>query len=116
MQIIYLLLILHLYWSASGLKLLQDDPGYNNEQLITTSDSLENDHTSFKENNGKQNNTIQSKFHWDDFSDVWNPHKVARFWYADARRSLNISTSCERDFTDYMAGVWTEQHWALKSK
>ncbi|XP_031849553.1 nose resistant to fluoxetine protein 6-like [Nomia melanderi] len=118
MQITYSLLILHLYWSVSGLKLPQDEPEHNNEQLITTGDSLENNRTSFKENIEKRNNTIRSNtstFHWDDFVDVWNPQKVARFWQADARGSLNISTSCERDFTDYMAGVWTEQQWAMKT-
>lgn len=92
---------------------------FDGNELKTNSGILQIDYNNSERSFADQKKMIRSNtsvLHWDDLINVWNPYTMARLWNRDTHKLLNISTNCDRDFTNYMLGFSTEEPWALKSK
>ncbi|XP_043254227.1 nose resistant to fluoxetine protein 6-like [Colletes gigas] len=113
----HLLLLLFTCWSVNGLDLAKRIVQFDNDESKTNSEILQTNYDNSVKNYVDQTKVVRlnvSALDWDDFVNVWSPHAMARLWNRDDRKSLNISTNCDRDVTDYTEGLSMEDQWALK--
>ncbi|XP_078045042.1 O-acyltransferase like protein-like [Augochlora pura] len=110
MRIPFILFLLYVHWCVVGLAVA-------NEGLTTISDNFKNNYNSSEKASVEQKDTVRSKssmFQWSNLEEIWSPFNAARIWHNEIRGSPNVSTSCRRDFTNYMSGVLSGEQWALK--
>ncbi|XP_017764757.1 PREDICTED: nose resistant to fluoxetine protein 6-like [Eufriesea mexicana] len=112
------------FLSVSGLKLIEKTAHFYNDELKVNNDILKKNHSTSWEKHMKIKEVIQSSIaedivnrsilHLNDLN-IWNPYMLANFWsHYDIRKSLNVSSDCEKDITNYMTALLKGDKWALK--
>ncbi|XP_076232881.1 nose resistant to fluoxetine protein 6-like [Calliopsis andreniformis] len=103
------LLLFFIPYFVSGFLNLKNELKTNNEISQRSQNDSSEPFTSTTEING-----VNATLAWDDLIDIWSTSSMMKLLKSVPRKSLNISTNCERDVTDYTMALSVGELWALK--